>query len=82
MDQEARRWPDQQPPAPQVERVMQPELLADDCLLNFDMQEHPAADFQAVLPMAATATLGQNADAEPDHEVQLSLAQEFEALWV
>ncbi len=42
--------------------------------------DQSAPDFQTLLPLVPTATPGQDADDEPNHEVQLSLAHEFEAL--
>lgn len=42
--------------------------------------DQSAPDFQTLLPLVPTATPSQDTDDELDHEVQLSLAQEFEAL--
>lgn len=79
-DQEAAPSPDQLRLTPPDEEVMQPESPADAVWLDFDLQDQPDADLQAVLPDVPTVTPVQDPDDEPDHEVQLSLAQEFEAL--
>lgn len=70
-DQEAAPSPDRQLLTPPDEEVVQPEPPADAVWLDFDLQDQP---------VAPTATPVQYAHDEPDHEVQLSLAQEFEAL--
>lgn len=79
-NQAAALSPDQQPPAPKDEKVVQPESPADAVLLDFDIQDQPVADLQAVLPGLTTTTPCQDTDDGPDHGVRLSLAQEFEAL--
>ncbi|MBA3056490.1 MAG: hypothetical protein KJ614_18885 [Gammaproteobacteria bacterium] len=79
-NQDAARSPDQQNPAPRHESVLPTLPPAAAVLLDFDIQDQPVADLQAVLPTATTATPKLDTDDELDHAVQLSLAQEFEAL--
>ncbi len=78
--QESARPPDQQLLTPPDEKTAQTEPRADAAWLDFDMQDQPVVDLQNELPIVPTATLVQDLDDEPDHEVHLSLAQEFEAL--
>ena len=83
---QGRTKPEATPPAdqhrltPQDVTSVQLEPPPDAAWLDFDMLDQPVADLRAVLPVVLTTTTVQNADDEPDHQVQLSLAQEFEAL--
>lgn len=82
-DHEAALSPVQQSPAPEGAKIVQQKPPVDAFLPNFGAQDQPVqqvADLQAVLPVEPTAALCQANDDEPDHEVQLSLAREFEAL--
>ena len=79
-NQNAALSPEQQPPEPTAEEVLQLEPPPDAVLLDLESQAEPMADLLAALPVLPTATPAQDSDEELDHEVQLALAQEFEAL--
>jgi len=49
-------------------------------LADLDLHKPPSADLHDSMPIAPTSAPCQDAAPEPDQEVQLSLAQEFEAL--
>lgn len=82
-DQEAALAPDQPSPAPKDEEMVQPQPRTEVFLRDYgvhDQQVQPVTDLQPVFPVEPTVAPGQDTDDQPDHEVQLSLAREFEAL--